>query len=442
MENISIQSKEGEEEDRIIKFVIRFFDFIPFSYQSDFLKLCDKYKRVAALWSRQSGKSTCVSLYALYKCLIKSNLSIIIVAPTQAQSSELYVKLRKLAEGKDKIRASLKSSTATELSFDNGSRVKALPCGPEGVTIRGFTADIVILEECGYIKDSIVNEVILPMIAATDGQVIKIGTPKGKNNFWQSCYGKETNYKLSYVPYTLALNQEQYKQEFIDEQKNNLTELEFRTEYEAQFIEDSDSYFKQALIESCIDDYELWDENYARFNILHKFCTYYCGVDIARLGEDVTVIKIIERRGEYKRLCYYEEIKHQKLTFVVGRLKQLNNVFQFKKICLDETGIGAGPTDMLEEEFPSIVQGVTFTIKSKEDMYSNLKKEMEQGKLKFPMIKKLFYEMSDLRYEVTSSGNTKIHHSEGGHDDYPDALALAVWACKEDSYELGGRHIF
>jgi hypothetical protein len=48
------------------------------------------------------------------------------------------------------------------------------------------------------------------------------------------------------------------------------------------------------------------------------------------------------------------------------------------------------------------------------------------------MIKKLYYELSDLRYEITSGGNTKIHHSEGGHDDYPDALALCCWACKED----------
>jgi len=67
---------------------------------------------------------------------------------------------------------------------------------------------------------------------------------------------------------------------------------------------------------------------------------------------------------------------------------------------------------------------------------------MEQGKFVFPDIRKLFYELSDLRYELTSSGNVKIHHSEGGHDDYPDSLALACWACKEDVYQFGGKHIY
>jgi len=40
----------------------------------------------------------------------------------------------------------------------------------------------------------------------------------------------------------------------------------------------------------------------------------------------------------------------------------------------------------------------------------------------------------DLRYEVMSNGDLKLHHSDKGHDDYPDALALACWAAKEEDY--------
>jgi hypothetical protein len=58
-------------------------------------------------------------------------------------------------------------------------------------------------------------------------------------------------------------------------------------------------------------------------------------------------------------------------------------------------------------------------------MYSNLKILMEAGKLKIPNHKKLILQLLDLRYEATSSGQLKIHHSERGHDDLTDGLALA-----------------
>jgi len=45
--------------------------------------------------------------------------------------------------------------------------------------------------------------------------------------------------------------------------------------------------------------------------------------------------------------------------------------------------------------------------------------------LHLPDNKKLLYQLIDLRYELKTNGGLKIHHSERGHDDYPDALAIA-----------------
>ncbi len=425
MESISNQENKEEDSELIIKFLIRYFDFIPHAYQGEFLTTCAHYKRVVGIWCRQSGKSTCVALYALYKCLTEKNFSIMVVAPTQEQSSEMYSKLRRIAETSDYIRPLIKSSSQTELIFQNDSRIKALPCGPEGVTIRGYTADIVIIEESGYIKDSIVNEVILPMIASDQsfGQVIKIGTPKGKNHFWESCYGKETNYKLFHNDWKVVVGAGQIKQSFIDEQRINLTEMEFQTEYEAKFIEDADSYFKQSLIDSCVEEYEM--------GFAHPKSIFILGVDFARLGEDSTCFIVIEQEMNGKiKVNFIEDTKHKLTTDAIGRVKILNEKYNFEMIYLDETGLGAGPTDVLMETM-SNVEGLTFTLKSKQDLYSNLKKLMEQGKLKIPNVRKLLYQLADLRYEVASSGDLKIHHAERGHDDFADALALACWYFKD-----------
>lgn len=395
-------------------------------YQIEFLTTCGKEKRVAGLWARQSGKSMCIAAFSLYMCLVRNNYKIMIIAPTQQQSTELYQKLRMIAEGSALVRAMISSSTATEIVFHNNSRVKALPCGPEGMTIRGYTADTVIEEEAEGIKDSINSGVIIPMIASKQsyGQVIKIGTPKGKNHFYESCYGKETKYKLFHNPWQRVLAEGQYDEEFIDEQKKNLTELEFATEYEAKFIEDSDSYFKQRLIDACTEDYILGQ--------YHPKSIFILGVDFARLGEDECVFVVVEKDSRGRaRVNFIEATEHKKLTEAVGMIKLLDEKFGFVQIYLDETGMGAGPTDFLVEQLGGYrVEGITFSIKTKQDMYSNLKKMMEQGNIKFPPNRKLLYQMADLRYELTSTGDMKIHHSERGHDDYPDALALACWYFK------------
>jgi len=168
---------------------------------------------------------------------------------------------------------------------------------------------------------------------------------------------------------------------------------------------------------------------------IHPRAEYVLGVDFARMGEDETVFVIIERMpgDDVLYVVYVKETKHQLLTDAIGRVVYLHNRIKavnyegFKKIYLDETGLGAGPTDTLKEQLGWIVEGVTFTLKSKQDMYSNLKMLMETGKLKLPNHKKLLFQLSDLRYELSSRGDMKIHHSERGHDDFADALALAAW---------------
>ena len=165
---------------------------------------------------------------------------------------------------------------------------------------------------------------------------------------------------------------------------------------------------------------------------VHPKGKYYLGVDFARMGQDSSCFIVVEDawNDDVIRVVYIEETKHKLLTDAIGRVILLNHKFKFSKIYLDTTGLGAGPGDVLAEKLGGKVEQITFTSKSKQDIYSNLKVLMDKGKLKLPNNKKLLYELMDLRYEITSSGNMKIHHSERGHDDYCDALALACYHFK------------
>lgn len=234
------------------------FGFKPYNYQRKFLDACLMYNRVVGIFSRQSGKSQSVAIYTLFKALFNP-IQIIIVAPTQSQSSELYNKIRNMAESNEVIKSNIIKSTETEMKFKNGARIISLPCGPEGKTIRGYTADILIVEEAGIMKDSIVNMVLLPMIASkgVKGQIIKIGTPLIKNHFYNSCFN-DTKYKVIKVTWRDCVKEGHYSQEFIEDMKRNILDIEFKTEFESEFIEDLNSFFTSELVNNCIGEFELW----------------------------------------------------------------------------------------------------------------------------------------------------------------------------------------
>lgn len=245
------------EREVDIKEIIDFCDFYlrfkPHFYQENFLLACMTHLRVAGKWCRQSGKSFIVASYAIYRC-VTDEITIVIVAPTQTQSNELYGKIRDMANNNPRILSLITKMTESEMKFANGSRIISLPSGNDGRTIRGFTCDICIIEEAGVMKDQIVNTVIIPMIASKPkGQIIKIGTPLTKNHFYTSCFDTKAGYKIINVDWEDCIKAGQYTKTFIDEQKTSLNDIEFMSEYEANFLDILNSFFPEELVMGSVD---------------------------------------------------------------------------------------------------------------------------------------------------------------------------------------------
>lgn len=240
-----------ENPDMVFDFLDFFFKFKPTKYQKKFLSACLKRNRIAGKWPRQSGKSTTVAVYVLFRALVEP-VSVIITAPTLTHSGELYNKIRNLANSNELVTPEIIRITQTELNLKNGSRIKALPSGTEGKSIRGFTADIAIEEEAGLLSDEINNSVILPMLASKgdEGQLIKIGTPLKKNHFHRSCFIDPT-FEVINITWRDCVAEGRYTMTFVEEQRNNITDVQFKTEYEAQFIEELAQFFPLELVQSC-----------------------------------------------------------------------------------------------------------------------------------------------------------------------------------------------
>lgn len=170
--------------------------------------------------------------------------------------------------------------------------------------------------------------------------------------------------------------------------------------------------------------------------------TYVLGVDPARTGKDQTGLIILEQPPfQFNIFVVYIELLHTPdLVDLKNKIIYLNERFNFKKIIIDETGLGAGVSDMLKEKFKGKVEGVWYTQNKKAEMFYNLKLLMTkktsetEPQLFIPdyntsnnqFVRKLYYQFLSIQQEFNERSIPRIFHEEHSHDDAVNALALAA----------------
>ena len=399
----------------------------PFDYQADFL-MCNS-NRIVFRSGRQVGKTTMCAVKAIQHATTRDKAVVIILSPTQRQSGLMFRKIRALFKHKMLYNLLLNESQ-TMITLKNGSEIHSLP-GNNPDTIRGFSPTLLMVDEAAFVKDEIFVS-SEPSLAATNGQMILTSTPFGKSGRFYQSFNEDIFAKF-HIPSKLC---PLITAEFLENQKASKTEFEYLQEFEGEFIEEADNYFPRSLVASCIADIDIKEQEHQ--------CDYYLGVDCARFGTDETVYCIaqVDKKSKIK-IIFFGATSKKPITDIIGRVQELNNKWGFRGVYIDETGLGGGAVDVLKEKgiplknLDNETKGVTFTLESKEIIYKNLKYQMEKGMISFPKHEKLISQLCDMQYEFTEGGHIKIHHpdSSNAHDDFPDALALAVAICRKKSYK-------
>jgi len=70
---------------------------------------------------------------------------------------------------------------ALSVRLANGSRILSLP-GTEA-TVRGFSADLLIIDEAARVHDSL-YEAVRPMLAVTGGRLVALSAPWGRRGWF------------------------------------------------------------------------------------------------------------------------------------------------------------------------------------------------------------------------------------------------------------------
>lgn len=407
-------------------FVQKYIGVDPFEYQAEFMD--HPSDRKAFVSGRRVGKSRTAGWMALWKAATYAGAEVLITAKAKRQSMELFNQIENEIRDSPVSEAQwgLVDATRTELNFDNGSRILALPVGRDGSNIRGYggTDNMVIVDEAAFIDDSIFQQVFSPMMAVGNGDFILLSTPFGKKGYLYNRF-KEDDWHTVQVPTSAN---PMVDESFIEEQRRTLTNTQFQQEILGQFVENVNAFFNREDLVGCAENPVEQTSNIT-----------YLGADLASSGADQSVYVSIDDDGNVFDIDYTND---EPMTDAMGRIKELDAYHSYNKIVIDSTSLGAGVVDKLKEDLGAKVDGFKFTNPKKQDLYNTLKNELQEQNLSIEYIpnksnrpsNKLVTQCLELERSYTSGGRLKIEHPPNSHDDFSDAFALAVWAKSRQSY--------
>ena len=189
--------------------------------------------RVLLMASRQVGKSLTTSMVAIHTAISRDDALILLFAPSQRQSMELF---RKVTENYHKLDDPIPvhRELATSIELSNGSRVISLP--GDSATVRGFSGvNLVVVDEAALVPNDELFIATLPMLATSKGRFLLLSTPYGKRGFFHEAWtsGDPTWTRIT----AKATDCPRIEPEFLEEQRRTLGQRWYNQEYACVFVD-------------------------------------------------------------------------------------------------------------------------------------------------------------------------------------------------------------
>ena len=140
-----------------------------------------RFKVVSA--GRRFGKSRLAAWILIIKALQSEDKDVFYIGPTFQQAKDImWNMLKELLDGTELIEQT-HENTAT-MTLVNGRKI-SLKGSDRPDTLRGVGLAYVVLDEYASMKVEVWEQIIRPTLADVKGGALFIGTPAGKNHFYE-----------------------------------------------------------------------------------------------------------------------------------------------------------------------------------------------------------------------------------------------------------------
>jgi hypothetical protein len=270
-------------------------DFNLHQKQMEVFQSTARYKVVAA--GRRAGKSYLSAVTLLIEGLKSTNrfdidlkgTEVWYVAPTYQQARDiLWGVLKELGQG---VIQQAHENTST-LTLINGRTIK-LKGSDRPDTLRGVSLAYVVLDEYAFMKPEVWDMIIQPSLADARGDALFIGTPSGKNHFYDLWVeaGEESADEMEAFHFN-SLDNPLLAPEEIEKARVRMSADAFRQEFEASFYAAGGGAFK-------VDDFKYADAPATAGTI-------YVSVDPAGFGKTDGLVKSSLNRLDECAVCVVE----------------------------------------------------------------------------------------------------------------------------------------
>lgn len=428
--------------------------------QSDIFRLIHdpKISRAGIKAVTQYGKSDVASM-ALILAAIERKEKILIVSPSLKQSAIImgYVithvfddpDILATIEYEGSLERLKQERSKTRITFRAGGEIFILTAEADTVSreaknLMGFGATIVIVDERPLIPDTMYSRILRMVGGSERGKIVLLGNAFPDSQQFQRVFTEGSRYEHLTIGWEQAVVEGRMKQEFIDEAREEMSDIDFKIFYEAEFPE--------AGAENSVIATE-WIKNAVNQQGV-RGGVKQAGLDVARFGRDKTVY-IFRDGGIVKSIEQTEKLDTME---VIGWLRHLLGRDKPEVNAIDVIGIGSGVVDRLKElnySVRGINVGATSNSDENKQKYYNLRAEVfwnlrilfrpdKEGKsqINIPDDRDLIRELAEIRYTYSSERKIKIEPKEdmkkriGKSPDKADALALAFFPVLKDEPEL------
>ncbi|WP_331235145.1 phage terminase large subunit [Natronorarus salvus] len=361
---------------------------------------------------RRWGKSEMCAHLALERALEEPDTTVWWVAPTYDQANDYgFTKMVPLLSP-DVVAGDPKRTKPRKIEFVNGSSI-SFRSADRPDSLRGAGVDLLVIDEAASVPERAWIEELRPTLTDTLGDMIAIGTPKGRNWFYRWYQRGQSSDHADVASFQAPSYQNEHVPDSeIDDAREDVPERVFEQEYLAKFVDDTGGVFV-GVRERNVEEYDLpvapSDET-----------AYAIGVDFARL-QDYTAIVVLDAEG---RLVAFDRLKETTWNRIQNRVEQLAETYDPCGVAVDATRDNKIVADLKRSGLS--VKPVNFTSK-KQLLIDNLATRLEGGELTLSSdAPVLVNELEVFEYDVTDAGTIRYHAPSGFHDDAVDALALAA----------------
>lgn len=287
-----------------------------FPFQEDTLTQFAEHRYNVVLKSRQTGISTLVAGFSLWKMLFNQDYNVLVIATKQEVAKNLVTKVRVM---NDHLPSWLTQKTEEDnklsLRYANGSQIKAISSGKEAG--RSESLSLLVFDEAAFIDSIETIWVSAQSTLSTGGNAIILSTPNGVGNFfhktWTESFESGKNWNgFNHIKLHWSVHPER-DQSWRDEQELLLGRKGAAQECDCDFLSSGESVIAPELLEfykqtHCKDPMEVtgFDGNLWKWQYPDYSRNYIVVADVAR-GDSadfsachVIDIDAAEQVAEYK----------------------------------------------------------------------------------------------------------------------------------------------